>query len=150
MEPLPQHLRKGLLHMMINKGVAPLHDIKKNVWRVPIKVVEDEFKVWVSANYFRIFNKQTLPDVIKSRLAIIRARDCQLSAYGGVDFEIAASVASPLYGLIYLAEDIDGMEDTGWRVNEDYYTVILPNEDMVSLRGESINNDSRRKSKNKG
>lgn len=136
--------------MIVNGGIAPLLDIKKNVWRVPIKVSGDDFKVWVDSNYFRIFSKQTLPDAIKSRLAIVHARSCRLKAYGGVDFEESVDYPKPLYGLIYLSEDIDGMEDTGWRVNEDYYTVILPNEDMVSLRGESKNNDARSKSQSEG
>jgi len=106
------------------------------------KKVNNEYKVWVAPNYFRIFDKQTLPDAVKSRLAIIHARSCRLAAYGGVDFEASIDDPKPLYGLLYLTEDVDGMEDTGWRVNEDYYTVIIPDEDMTSLRGETINNDS--------
>ena len=136
--------------MAVKGGISPLHDIKKNVWRVPIKIVNGEFKVWVDTNYFRIFSKQTLSDAIKSRLVIIQAQGCRLKAYAGMDFEIAAGSTNPLYGLIYLPEDVDGMEDTGWRVNEEYYTVVLPHEDMVSLRGEMKSNDSRRKSKDKG
>jgi hypothetical protein len=145
-DEVPSHYRRGKIHMIVNGGIAPLHDLKHNVWRVPIKKVNNEYKVWVAPNYFRIFDKQTLPDAVKSRLAIIHARSCRLAAYGGVDFEASIDDPKPLYGLLYLSEDVDGMEDTGWRVNEDYYTVVIPDEDMTSLRGETINNDPRSKS----
>ena len=75
--------------MAVKGGISPLHDIKKNVWRVPIKIVNGEFKVWVDTNYFRIFSKQTLPDAIKSPLVIIQAQGCRLKAYAAMDFEIA-------------------------------------------------------------
>ncbi len=98
-------------------------------WRVPLKISDDSYIVFLSQNIKRIFNAENLPDYIKLALAFIKA----------------SSISNPksdsdLYELdMFLPEDMDDelCKESGWRASESWFIVVLSNDQIKELAGYS-------------
>lgn len=98
-------------------------------WRVPLRVLDDSYIVFLNENIKRIFTSDNLPDFIKLALAFIKA----------------SSITSPkadseVYELdMFLPEDKDNelYKESGWRASDSWFIVILSNYQINELAGYS-------------
>ena len=103
--------------------------VANNLWRVPMKILDGSYIIFLNQNIKRIFTSENLPDYIKLASAFIKA----------------ASIATPkkdseLYELdLFLPEDKDNeiCKETGWRASESWFIVILSNQQINELAGYS-------------
>ncbi len=98
-------------------------------FRVPLKILDDSYIIFLSQNIKRIFNAENLPDYIKLALAFIKA----------------SSISNPksdsdLYELdMFLPEDKNDelCKESGWRASESWFIVVLSNDQIKELAGYS-------------
>jgi hypothetical protein len=124
-------MNKTLDDLSFSPAPFPHYDdsFSAHYWRVPLKISDDRYIVFLSQNIKRIFNSENLPNYIKLALAFINA----------------SSISNPksdsdLYELdIFLPEDKDDdlCKETGWRASESWFIVILKNDQIKELAGYS-------------
>ena len=103
--------------------------LASNYWRVPLRLLDDSYIVFLNQNIKRIFTSENLPDFIKLALAFIKA----------------SSITSPkadseLYELnMFLPEDMENelYKESGWRASDSWFIVILSNSQINELTGYS-------------
>ena len=103
--------------------------LASNYWRVPLRLLDDSYIVFLNQNIKRIFTSENLPDFIKLALAFIKA----------------SSITSPkadseLYELnMFLPEDMENelYKESGWRASDSWFIVILSNSQINELAGYS-------------
>jgi hypothetical protein len=88
----------------------------------------DTYHVFVGDNHVRHYKEDTLPDCIKSRLTMILASPHQTQS----DRAIAKM---QIYNADVPNPDFD---EIGWRASDSYFCIILPHQDLLSLKGETI------------
>jgi hypothetical protein len=88
----------------------------------------DTYHVFVGDNHVRHYKEDTLPDCIKSRLTMILASPHQINS----DRTIAKM---QIYNADVPNTDFD---EIGWRASDSYFCIILPHQDLLSLKGETI------------
>ena len=101
---------------------------------VLLRVGSKTVTVWVAKNHCRYFPKDELPDVFKRALAMIST--CNNSYLGEVDRHDAAILdyddytnRERFFHMLYITSKKDAPEefrDIGWRVNDKYYYVVVP------------------------
>lgn len=103
--------------------------LASDYWRVPLRLLDDSYIVFLNQNIKRIFTSENLPDFIKLALAFIKA----------------SSITSPkadseLYELnMFLPEDMENelYKESGWRASDSWFIVILSNSQINELAGYS-------------
>ena len=103
--------------------------LASDYWRVPLRLLDDSYIVFLNQNIKRIFTSENLPDFIKLALAFIKA----------------SSITSPkadseLYELnMFLPEDMENelYKESGWRASDSWFIVILSNSQINELTGYS-------------
>ena len=103
--------------------------LANDYWRVPMKILDGSYIVFLNQNIKRIFTSENLPDFIKLALAFIKA----------------SSITSPkadseLYELnMFLPEDMENelYKESGWRASDSWFIVILSNSQINELTGYS-------------
>jgi hypothetical protein len=103
--------------------------LASDYWRVPLRILDDSYIVFLNENIKRIFKSDNLPDFIKLALAFIKA----------------SSITSPkadseVYELdMFLPEDKDDdlCKESGWRASESWFIVILSKDQIKELAGYS-------------
>jgi len=109
--------------------LAPIvHRTNWNLTRVPVMREGDTYHVFVGDNHIRHYKEDTLPDCIKSRLTMILASPHQINS----DRTIAKM---QIYNADVPNPDFD---EIGWRASDSYFCIILPHQDLLSLKGETI------------
>jgi len=109
----------------MNKFAPVMHPTLHDHHRVPITYINGNYEVFVGDSQIRIFNDDSLPDVIKARLAMIKA----------------ANTEPPTIDPILIAKAYDHPPDSkmfeiGWQPCEGLYVVVIPTKDLTYLRGE--------------
>ena len=122
-----------------SSGLYPLYTVHNDSWRVPLKVNDGWYKLWVDRNYARVYSARTLPDLVKQKLAMINAKSDQVTTmyeeYGYEDDRRLNIMA-----LLHPTNISNAMEDVGWRYNDFYYCLVVSDLEMDSLRSESLIN----------
>ena len=103
--------------------------LASDYWRVPLRLLDNSYIVFLNENIKRIFTSENLPDFIKLALAFIKA----------------SSITSPkadseLYELnMFLPEDMENelYTESGWRASDSWIIVILSNSQINELTGYS-------------
>ena len=103
--------------------------LASDYWRVPLRLLDNSYIVFLNQNIKRIFTSENLPDFIKLALAFIKA----------------SSITSPkadseLYELnMFLPEDMENelYKESGWRASDSWFIVILSNSQINELTGYS-------------
>lgn len=98
-----------------------------------------EYEVWTGTGVVRFLYPEQMPDEMSSKLAIVKA----YSGEGGWEEMAFTQSTFQIYIGAYIPTCPDEYKDIGWRVNKDYYCVVVSSETLNSLRGETINDDSR-------
>ena len=110
----------------MNKFAPIMHPTLHDHHRVPITYINGHYEVFVGDNQIRIFTDKDLPDILKSRLAMIKA----------------AKTSPPTDDPIFIAKAYDHPQDSnmfeiGWQPCEGLYVVVIPTKDLTYLRGEN-------------
>ena len=113
--------------MSITLALSPVsHQSKTGLVRVPMRRIEDHFVVYVSDGYYRRYDKDTLPDELKTKLAMILASEHKVSPDVGVT-----------HMTIYQNNQSEELDEIGWRVSESYYCMVLTLPTLMAMRGET-------------
>ena len=112
---------------MLNENFAPVtHSWNLNLVRLPMRRIDDHFIVYVADGYHRRYDKDTLPDELKTKLAMILATD---------------HIVIPDHKLqrldLYSNTQSIELQDIGWRASESYYCMVLTRPTLALMRGEN-------------
>ncbi|NBX51083.1 hypothetical protein EBT25_14425 [bacterium] len=117
---------------MLSEDLAPVvHRTNWDLMRVPMRRIEDHFILYVADGYHRRYDKDTLPDEIKTKLAMILA---------------SAHTVLPDHKLqkldLYSNTQSLELDDIGWRASESYYCLVLTRPTLMKMRGETYGTDA--------
>ena len=113
-------------------GLSPIvaqHSDK--YYRVPMWKNDGKYFVYVAENKVRIFDDNSLPDCIKTRLSMILALDKK--------FPYKQRATSLDLFINYAGEEYN---EIGWQLDDEYFLLVLKIEELASLIGEQLNSDS--------
>jgi hypothetical protein len=98
----------------------------KKYWdliRVPMLRIDGNYTVFVGDNTIRRFTDDTLPDALKSKLAMILASVQNFKYDHDVDkLDIYTNSQSP------------ELDEVGWRVSDSYFCLVMNRETLNSLK----------------
>jgi hypothetical protein len=93
--------------------------------RVPIALIDGKYEIYVGEDYVRIFEPNDLPDLIKIRLAMIRASTLPDSfSHDNLDVKAYELPKNP------------AMAEIGWQPREQLFVAVLPTKYLTCLRGD--------------
>ena len=101
-----------------------VHQYDYNLYRVPLRREGNSYTMWVGDRFTRVFIDETLPDEVKSRMAMILARGFPLL----FDHEVTH------LSLMTTTEDND-FRDIGWQVSDMWFCIVLPAKVLMGLCG---------------
>jgi len=101
-----------------------VHPKRWDLIRLPVRKVNNDYIVYVADGFHRIYNDDTLPDVLKSKFAMILASDAGYM----LDSRI---IRMTLYTNTYSPE----LDEIGWRASETYFCLIVDRPTLESLKG---------------
>ena len=103
--------------------------LASDYWRVPLRVLDDSYIVFLNENIKRIFTSENLPDFIKLALAFIKASSLTNPKADSEVYELD----------MFLPEDKDNelYKESGWRASDSWFIVILSNYQINELAGYS-------------
>jgi hypothetical protein len=87
--------------------------------------IEDHFIVYVADGYHRRYDKDTLPDELKTKLAMILVTEHKIIP----DHKLSKL---ELYSNTQSLE----LDEIGWRASESYYCMVLTRPTLMAMRGE--------------
>jgi hypothetical protein len=117
--------------MNLSPITANVPDESQKYYRVPVYQEGDEHTVFVGDNFRRRFTLDTLPDFLALKLSMIKA-----SAKPELlidDTEDSPSFAMLLYAML----PFEGFETIGWQLSKRYMVVILTEEQLEELKGDT-------------
>ena len=110
---------------MLNENLSPVtHSWNLNLVRVPMRRIDDHFIVHVADGYHRRYDKDTLPDELKTKLTMILAVEHTV---------IPDHKLSKLD--LYSNNQCLELDEIGWRASETYYCMVVTYESMMAMRG---------------
>jgi hypothetical protein len=95
--------------------------------RVPVRKVDDQYIVYVADGFHRLYTDDTLPDVLKSKFAMIHAN--------GEGF---LSDSKILRLTLYVNTNPE-LDEVGWRASDTYYCLVVDRPTLESLKGGTQN-----------
>lgn len=101
-----------------------VHQYDYNLYRVPLRREGDTYTMWVADKFTRVFDEDTLPDEVKSKIAMILARGSFILK----DHEVSE------LALMTTTSD-DDFRDIGWRASDSWFCIVLPYKSLMGLRG---------------
>jgi hypothetical protein len=106
-----------------------VHPKNWDLIRVPVRKVDSTYVVYVAEGYHRIYDTDTLPDKLKTKMAMIRAR--------GNDTALFEPEKRLQKMVVYINYQSDELDEIGWRVSQTYYCLVLDRDTLESLKGEN-------------
>jgi len=111
---------------MLSEDLTPVsHQWNLALVRVPMRRIEDHFIVYVADGYHRRYDKDTLPDELKTKLAMILVTEHKIIP----DHKLSKL---ELYSNTQSLE----LDEIGWRASESYYCMVLTRPTLMAMRGE--------------
>jgi len=108
-----------------------VHPKRWELIRLPVRKVNNEYIVYVADGFHRIYTDDTLPDVLKSKFAMILANG-----------ESANVPDSKILRLtLYTNTHAPELDEVGWRASKTYYCLVVDRLTLESLKG-GIQNDA--------
>jgi hypothetical protein len=112
---------------MLSEDLAPVvHKTKWDLMRVPLRRIEDHYIVYVADGFHRRYDEDTLPDELKTKMAMILATDHIVIPDNKLQ-------RLDLYSNTQSVE----LQDIGWRASESYYCMVVTRPTLASMRGEN-------------
>lgn len=96
--------------------------------RVPMRKVGDQYIVYVADGFHRIYTDDTLPNVLKSKLAMILANG-----------EIFLPDSKILRLTLYTNTHAPELDEVGWRASDTYFCLVVDRATLESLKGGTLN-----------
>jgi hypothetical protein len=93
--------------------------------RLPVRRVDGQYVVYVADGFHRIYTDDTLPDVLKSKFAMVLAN-------GGSAFVPDSKI---LRLTLYTNTDSPELDEVGWRASDTYFCLVVDRETLESLKG---------------
>jgi len=118
--------------MLMPTGLSPVvHTKNWGLIRVPVMRVADEhYTVFVGDRTVRRYTDDTLPDALKSKMAMILGHE---GAYIEDDHDLD-NIS------LYTNNQSVELDDVGWRASRSYFILILDRLTLDSLKGGGLNN----------
>ena len=91
----------------------------------------EHYWVWVDTNYTRVYDDNTLPDEIKTKLAMILATPRHEKLI--TDEEVKQNTL-----LAYMNRHSPDLDEVGWQVTKNLFCVALSIQFLHSLKGEPL------------
>ncbi len=101
-----------------------VHPKRWDLIRLPVRKVNNEYIVYVADGFHRIYNDDTLPDVLKSKFAMILASEGRYI----LDSRIIRMT-------LYTNTDAPELDEIGWRASETYFCLVVDRPTLESLKG---------------
>jgi hypothetical protein len=99
-------------------------------YRLLVKILDDIHTVYVGNDSTRIFTPDTLPSMLKHRLAIIKSRPQSVNQQE----EVKSSMLGLFMQSAIRAGDGNEMELIGWCGAKDMYIVIVSEEELEQIK----------------
>ena len=113
-----------MLHLIgeLSPVVHPKH---WELIRLPVRKVNEQYIVYVADGFHRIYTDDTLPDVLKSKFAMILAN-------GSTEYLPDSNILRlTLYTNTFSPE----LDEVGWRASETYFCLVVDRPTLESLKG---------------
>jgi hypothetical protein len=101
-------------------------------YRVPMWKNDGKYFVYVRELVVRMYDDDTLPDCVKTKLSMILARGKKFvdSGYEPTQLDLFINHAGKEF------------EEIGWQLDDEYFTLVLKTEELASLQGDTLNKES--------
>ena len=110
-----------------------VHPKQWDLIRVPLRRITDRYIVYVADGLVRYYDEDTLPDPLKTKMAmILAAQQPEL-----IDEHRLQKL------VVYINTMSDEFDTIGWRVSETYFCLILSRQILESLKGGTQNADTK-------
>ena len=96
--------------------------------RLPVRKINENYIVYVADGYHRIYTDDTLPDVLKSKFAMILANGS--SEY----LRDSKMLRLTLYTNTFSPE----LDEVGWRASDTYFCLVVDRLTLKSLKGGTL------------
>lgn len=104
-----------------------VHPKNWDLIRVPLRKIDNRYVIYVADGLVRYYDEETLPDSIKTSMAmILAAPQPPLVHEGSRQFQKMTIYNNPM------SHEFDTV---GWRVSETYFCLILDRQTLESLKG---------------
>lgn len=111
---------------MLNDDLSPIvHPLNWDLVRVPMRRTTDHYVVYVGDGFHRRYDNRTLPDEIKTKLAMILATDGEHC----LDEKL-------LKLTLYNNRHSPALDEIGWRASESYFCLVLTRPTLAAMKGE--------------
>ena len=101
-----------------------VHPKRWDLIRLPVRKVNEQYIVYVADGFHRIYTDDTLPDVLKSKFAMILANEGRFM----LDSRIIRMT-------LYTNTDAPELDEVGWRASETYFCLVVDRPTLESLKG---------------
>lgn len=118
--------------MILSPLSANVEDESQKYYRVPVHQDGDVHTVFVGDNFRRRFTPNTLPDFLALKLSMIKASAKPELLIDNVE-EDSPSFAIMLYSML----PFEGFETIGWQLSRQYLIVVLTEDELESLKGDT-------------
>ena len=102
-----------------------VHAKKWGLIRLPVRKLDEQYIVYVADGFHRIYTDDTLPDVLKSKFAMILAN--------GKGADVPDSKVLRL--TLYTNKDAPELDEIGWRASDTYFCLVVDRLTLESLKG---------------
>lgn len=111
---------------MLGTLTPVVHQYNYALYRVPLRKEGNSYTMFVADGFTRVFDEDTLPDEVKSKLAMVMARGNPIL----YDHEVTHLnlMTTPLRN--------DEFIEVGWRVSDMWFVVVLTYDSLMKLKGE--------------
>jgi hypothetical protein len=114
---------------MLSENLAPVvHQWNWDLVRVPVRRVADHYIVFVADGYHRRYDEETLPDELKTKMAMILASESKQEALP--DHKLQKLT-------LYTNNQSDALDEVGWRASESYFCLAVTRPTLALMRGEN-------------
>ena len=115
-------------YTVLSEDLSPVvHQWNWDLVRVPVRRIEDHYIVYVADGYHRRYDKDTLPDELKTKMAMILA-----SPHHKVlpDHKLMKIT-------LYTNNESKELDKIGWQASDTFFCVVLTRPTLMAMRGES-------------
>ena len=113
---------------MLSEKLAPVvHQWNCDLVRVPVRKIEDHYIVYVADGYHRRYDEETLPDELKTKMAMILA-----SPHEKVLPDLKLQKIT-----LYTNNESEELDEIGWQASETYFCMVLTRPTLALMRGEN-------------
>jgi hypothetical protein len=108
------------------RDLSPVvHQYDFNLYRVPLRKEGNSYTIYVGDNFNRVFDEHTLPDEVKTKMAMVLANAKQI---------VTDEKVTQLQLMMTTADN--EFRDVGWRASDTWFCIILSLASLMKLRGE--------------